>query len=68
MIDIKILKLLSAEGFDERFYEVSAKTPTYKKAYEAVQDEHELYFGRRRYAGYDSYRVCRHLRIKKKGK
>ena len=33
MIDIKILKLLSSEGFDEIFYEVSSKTPTYKKAY-----------------------------------
>ena len=68
MIDLKILALLSPEGFDNRFYEVAGKTTTYKKAYEHVEEEHELYFGKRKYAGYDSYRVCRHLRIKKKRK
>ena len=48
MIDLKILALLSPEGFDDRFYEVAGKTTTYKKAYEHGEEEHELYFGKRK--------------------
>ncbi len=68
MIDYKILALLTKDGYDDRFYQIAAKTKTYKQAYENLESEFEFYFGKRKYSSYDSYRVCRHLRIKKKGK
>ena len=64
-MDLKIIALLSPEGFDERFWKVASETKTYKEAYEIVEQEHEKYFKKRKYSDYNSYRNCRDKRIKK---
>lgn len=64
-MDLKIIALLSPEGFDERFWKVASETKTYKEAYEIVEEEHEKHFKKRKYSDYNSYRNCRDKRIKK---
>jgi hypothetical protein len=65
MIDLKILALLSPNGFDERFWNNCKKTKTYKEAYEKTEKEFQNYFGKRKYSDYNSYRGARDKRIKK---
>ena len=65
MIDKKIISLLTADGFDKRFFELASETNTYKKAYENLEIEYENYFGKRKYSDYNSYRNCRDKRLKK---
>ena len=66
MIDKKILVLLRADGFIQRFWEKTKIHKTYKSAYEELEDEYEGYFGERRYSDYNSFRICRDRKIKKK--
>ena len=44
MIDLKILALLSPNGFDERFWKNSKDSKTYMEAYEKTEIEHEKHF------------------------
>ena len=64
-MDIKIISLLSSEGFDERFWDLAAQTKTYKEAYEKLEQEYEDNFSKRKYSDYNSYRNCRDRRLKK---
>tara|TARA_R100001443_G_scaffold23670_1_gene35853 strand:+ start:2580 stop:2780 length:201 start_codon:yes stop_codon:yes gene_type:complete len=64
-MDIKIIALLTPEGFDQRFWEVASETKTYKEAYELVEKEYEANFRQRRYSDYNSFRNCRDRRLKK---
>ena len=65
-MDIKIIALLTPEGFDQRFWEVASETKTYKEAYELVEKEYEANFRQRRYSDYNSFRNCRDIRLKKR--
>ena len=65
MIDLKILALLSPNGFDDRFWKYAKETKTYIEAYEKTETEHEKHFGKRKYSDYNSFRNCRDKRIKK---
>ena len=67
-MDLKIIALLTPEGFDKRFRSNAAKTKTYKEAYEQVEEEYQKYFLSRKYSDYNSYRNCRDKRIKKANK
>ncbi len=53
-------KTYTPQGFLNRFYELCSKYKTYKEAYEAVEKEHQEYFGTRRYASYSSFNVVRY--------
>ena len=64
-MDIKIISLLSPEGFDERFWDLASQTKTYKEAYDKLEQEYEEYFSKRKYSDYNSYRNCRDRRLKK---
>ena len=64
-MDIKIIALLTPEGFDERFWEVASETKTYKEAYELVEKEYQENFRQRKYSDYNSFRNCRDRRLKK---
>lgn len=64
-MDLKIIALLSPEGFDERFWNVASETKTYKEAYEMVEDEYQKHFKKRKYSDYNSYRNCRDRRLKR---
>ena len=57
MIDKKIISLLTADGFDKRFFELASETN--------LEIEYENYFGKRKYSDYNSYRNCRDKRLKK---
>ena len=63
-MDIKIIALLSPEGFDKRFWDLASETKTYKQAYELVEQEYEQNFNKRKYSDYNSYRNCRDKRLK----
>lgn len=63
-MDIKIIALLTPEGFDQRFWEVASETKTYKEAYELVEKEYEENFRQRKYSDYNSFRNCRDRRLK----
>jgi len=65
MIDLKILALLSPNGFDERFWKNSKDSKTYMEAYEKTEIEHEKHFGKRKYSDYNSFRGARDKRIKR---
>ncbi len=65
-MDIKIIGLLTPEGFDERFWEVASETKTYKEAYELVEKEYQENFRQRKYSDYNSFRNCRDRRLKKR--
>tara|TARA_R100000700_G_C3101363_1_gene98296 strand:+ start:165 stop:365 length:201 start_codon:yes stop_codon:yes gene_type:complete len=65
-MDIKIIALLTPEGFDQRFWEVASETKTYKEAYELVEKEYEENFRQRKYSDYNSFRNCRDRRLKKR--
>jgi hypothetical protein len=65
MIDLKILALLSPNGFDERFWKYAKDSKTYMEAYEKTEIEHEKHFGKRKYSDYNSYTTSRNKRIKK---
>tara|TARA_B100000927_G_C16319232_1_gene410678 strand:- start:131 stop:334 length:204 start_codon:yes stop_codon:yes gene_type:complete len=65
MKNTEIIALLNPDGFDKRFWKNTTKYKTYKEAYEKLEEEYELHFGKRRYSDYNSFRVCRNRRIKK---
>lgn len=52
----KTLKLNTNEGFKEHYYEQLATSSSYKQAYERTEELHYKYFGRYRFASYDSFR------------
>lgn len=51
--------------FDKVFEENMATTRAYPEAYEKTEREHEMFYGRRRYAGYESFKQLRHRKQKK---
>lgn len=59
-----LLRLLTDKGFDEAFESEINNHKTYESAYEAVEAELIKWLSYRKYANYDSYRVCRNLRLK----
>ena len=65
MIDLKILALLTPNGFDDRFWKNAKETKTYVEAYEKTEIEYEKHFGKRKYSDYNSYTTSRNKRIKK---
>ena len=65
MIDLKILALLTPNGFDDRFWKYAKETKTYVEAYEKTEIEYEKHFGKRKYSDYNSYTTSRNKRIKK---
>jgi len=65
MIELKILALLTPNGFDDRFWKYAKETKTYVEAYEKTEIEHEKHFGKRKYSDYNSYTTSRNKRLKK---
>ena len=68
MIVQEILVLLSPRGFEERFHKYCKETKTYIEAYEKTEKEYTEYFGKTRYASYDSFRVVMHRKMKQSSK
>jgi hypothetical protein len=62
----QIARLHDPDEFERRFQELIPEHPTYEMAYEAVESEYESQFCRTKYAGYNSFRVARSNRIKRK--
>ena len=65
MIELKILALLTPNGFDDRFWKYAKETKTYVEAYEKTEIEYEKHFGKRKYSDYNSYTTSRNKRLKK---
>ena len=47
-MDERIIRLITPEGFDEKFWDNAAHCKTYKIAYEKVEEEYESIFGKRK--------------------
>ncbi len=60
------LLLISADGFIREFWKKTKKHKTLISAYEELEIEYQEIFGKRRYSDYDSFRVCRDRKIKRK--
>ena len=54
----EILDLQYMKGFSRKFYSFCVFGKTYKKAYEDTEILFFKYFGRNKFASYDSFRVC----------
>jgi len=65
MVDDRICKLVSVEGFHQIVDEYIKETHQVKGAYEMAEAEYVDNFGFRRYKDYDSYRVARNRFLKK---
>jgi|TARA_Y100000004_G_scaffold173316_1_gene211058 hypothetical protein len=61
---IEILAMLTPEGFDDRFHEHCKSSKTYFEAYEKTEKEFEMYYAKRNYSSYDSFRISHNKRIK----
>ena len=60
------LLLISADGSIREFWKKTKKHKTLISAYEELEIEYQEIFGKRRYSDYDSFRVCRDRKIKRK--
>jgi hypothetical protein len=56
---------MSAEGFDELFFNFLKTNVTHTVAYEEAEKVHESYFEKRKYSDYESYRVSKSKRLHK---
>lgn len=50
--------MLSPQSFEDLFMKYVKTSPTYVEAYEKAEEVHEQYFDCRRYANYNSFRLC----------
>lgn len=57
---------MSAEVFEDLFFDATRSSSTYMEAYEKVEILHEQYFEKRRYSDYDSFRKAKEHRHNKK--
>lgn len=62
----KDISLHDPAQFDKRFLDYTQKTDTYEEAYALTEQDYIKVFGCHKYSNYNSYRVSRYKRIKKK--
>lgn len=65
MYDANILKLLTASGFDEWFYNACKDYKSNEEAYESVERNCIRYFGKRMYSNYASYKRAKNARCQR---
>lgn len=56
---------LSAEGFDNLFFDCLKNERTHEKAYWKAEEVHEQYFGTQKYSGFESFKNSKSQRLKK---
>ena len=66
--DKTILKLISFDGFNQRFEQNMRVCNTYKNAYLKTDAQYQGAFGQKKYASYDSFRIVRARKMKKNKK
>ena len=59
-----MIRIYSATGFVNEFWEKVKEHKTLKSAYESLEKEHIEIFGKRKYSDYNSFRVCRDRKVK----
>lgn len=67
-IPIKIIGMLSANGYVDRFYAHCKTCATDKEAYEKTEAEFRTHFNQKKYSSYDSFRVVRDRQLRKETK
>lgn len=63
-----ILALQELEGFCRQFYLYCGEYGTQQRAYEATERMFQQYFGKRKYADFESFRQVRNRMLKSKQK
>ena len=58
------ITLISADGFVREFWKRAKNHKTMIAAYEELEKEYRETFGKRRYADYNSFRICRDRKTK----
>ena len=58
---MKFEAIMTTKSFQDLFFEVCSKNQhlNYQDAYEVAERQHELKYGCRRYASYDSFRITK---------
>jgi hypothetical protein len=56
---------ISAEGFDDLFFDSLKESRSHKEAYFKAEEKHFNIFGTKRYTDFDSYRISKSNRLKK---
>jgi len=65
-VEQHIAEMTTISGFIDRVSLLLSIYDTDEKAYESAERQYEQYFARRRYASYDSFRLCRSNFLKNK--
>ena len=65
-VEPHIAAMTTVSGFIDRVALLSSIYDTDEKAYDSAERQYEQYFGRSRYASYDSFRICRANFLKNK--
>lgn len=60
------IKMISPEGFSELWLQEIQTAETYEIAFNILNQEYQRVFGKARYASYDSFRISRLERLRKK--
>lgn len=66
MIPEEAKNINTPAGFDTEFWRQLAQHKTHQAAYEATEEIHSMYWGRKKYSNFESYRISRDKRIRKK--
>lgn len=65
MMDLRITRLVSVQGFNRAFEEQMSKHPTMEEAYESIEKLYSKHYNTRRFKNYDSFRMSRKYHMKK---
>lgn len=60
------VKLHDPAEFDDRFVKHTGECQTYEEAYILTEEDYKKVFGKRKYSSYNSFRVSRSKRLKKR--
>lgn len=65
IISRSALAIGRVDGYFARYFELCKTAPTYRQAWEIVEEEYFLLFGKHRYRTYGYFRKVKSLRYKK---
>lgn len=68
LVPVWALRMITLEGYLQRFYYQLSKSTTYEEAYEKVESEFELYFEISKYKNFQSFRQMTYYYRKKQEK
>lgn len=68
IISKSVLRIGKIDGYFDRYFELCVYAPSYRKAWELVEEEYFLLFGKHQYRTYGYFRKVKSLRYGKRRK